>query len=128
MIFLGLALIGLVLSLGITRVPAAYPQRRFHPNFLGEITRQLGIIRKYRVLWLALLASTYFFFLAAILQLNIVIYGKDIFHLSDTQNSYLYIGLAIGIGLGSYAAGVLSRGKIEYGLIPLGSLGLTIFG
>src|SRR5204863_5038692 len=36
--------------------------------------------------------------------------------------------IAIGIGLGSFAAGHLSGGKIEYGLIPLGSLGMTILG
>jgi acyl-[acyl-carrier-protein]-phospholipid O-acyltransferase/long-chain-fatty-acid--[acyl-carrier-protein] ligase len=35
--------------------------------------------------------------------------------------------MAIGIGLGSLTAGYASRGKIEYGLIPLGSLGLTVF-
>ena len=36
--------------------------------------------------------------------------------------------VALGIGLGSVAAGFLSGGKIEYGLIPLGSLGMTILG
>ena len=33
----------------------------------------------------------------------------------------------IGIGLGSFAAGYLSGGKIEYGLMPLGSVGMTVF-
>jgi acyl-[acyl-carrier-protein]-phospholipid O-acyltransferase/long-chain-fatty-acid--[acyl-carrier-protein] ligase len=127
LIFLGLALIGLVMSLRITPVPAANPQRRFRPNFLGELFQQLRVIRKDRVLWLALLGNTYFFFLAAVFQLNILVYGKDLFHLNDTQNGYLFGAMAIGIGLGSLTAGYASRGKIEYGLIPLGSLGLTVF-
>jgi acyl-[acyl-carrier-protein]-phospholipid O-acyltransferase/long-chain-fatty-acid--[acyl-carrier-protein] ligase len=29
--------------------------------------------------------------------------------------------------MGSFAAGYLSGGKIEYGLVPLGAVGLTVF-
>ena len=38
----------------------------------------------------------------------------------------LQAAIAIGIGLGSFAAGFLSGGKIETGLIPLGAVGLTV--
>src|SRR5437762_3407972 len=43
---------------------------------------------------------------------------------------FTIVGLAwsFGIGLGSFAAGYLSGGKIEYGLIPLGSMGMTVLG
>ena len=44
------------------------------------------------------------------------------------QISYLQAAVGIGIGVGSLAAGYLSRGKIEYGLIPMGALGMTVFG
>src|ERR1700677_2349322 len=36
--------------------------------------------------------------------------------------------LAVGIGIGSMAAGWISDNKIEYGLIPLGSIGMTCTG
>ncbi|MHB8522656.1 MAG: acyl-[ACP]--phospholipid O-acyltransferase [Limisphaerales bacterium] len=127
MILIGLAVCGLVTSLGISRVPAADPAKKFNPNFVAELFRQVRVVRKDHVLWLAMLGNTYFFFLAALLQFNIVIYGKDVLHLSDTHNSYLQAAVAIGIGLGSFAAGYLSGGKIEYGLVPLGSIGLTAF-
>jgi acyl-[acyl-carrier-protein]-phospholipid O-acyltransferase/long-chain-fatty-acid--[acyl-carrier-protein] ligase len=42
------------------------------------------------------------------------------------QTSYLQAATAIGIGLGSFAAGYLSGGKIETGLIPLGAVGMTV--
>ena len=126
-VLIALAVFGLFTSLGITRVPAANPVKKFQPNFVADLFRQVQIIRRDRVLWLATLGNTYFFFLAALLQFNIIIYGKDVLHLPDTQNSYLQAAIAIGIGLGSYAAGCLSGGKIEYGLIPLGSAGLTGF-
>src|SRR5262249_51858998 len=54
-------------------------------------------------------------------------YGKDILKITEDQTGYLQAAIAIGIGVGSFAAGYLSAGKIEYGLIPLGSAGLMIF-
>lgn len=120
-----LAFAGLLTSQAIPRVPPAAPQKKFQLNFVADLVRQVRLIRQDRALWLALLGNSYFFFLAAILQVNIVLYGKTILHLRDTENGYLQAALAIGIGLGSLAAGFLSGGKIEYGLIPLGALGLT---
>lgn len=126
-IFIGLAVFGTVTSLGISRVPAANPVRRFHPNFVTEVWRETLKIKKDRILWLAVLGNTYFWFLGGLLQPIILLYGKEVLHLSDTHNTYLQAALAIGIGVGSVAAGYLSGGKIEYGLIPLGAMGLTVF-
>ncbi len=122
-----LALFGLTTSLGITRIPAADPAKKFHANFVTDLWAQIKLVRRDRVLWLAVLGNTYFFAIAALIQLLIVIYATDVLHLSDpTKSSYLQAATAIGIGLGSFAAGYLSGGKIEYGLIPLGSIGLTV--
>ncbi len=126
-ILITLAVFGTLTSLGISRVPVANPARKFHANFVTEVWREVQEARKDHVLWLALWGSTYFWFLAALLQPIIILYGKDVLHLSDTHNGFLQGALAIGIGVGSFAAGHLSGGKIEYGLIPLGALGLTVF-
>jgi acyl-[acyl-carrier-protein]-phospholipid O-acyltransferase / long-chain-fatty-acid--[acyl-carrier-protein] ligase len=126
-ILIALAVVGTLVSLGISRVPVANPARKFYANFIAEVWREMREIRKDHVLWLAVLGNTYFWFLAALLQPIIILYGKDVLHLSDTHNGFLQAALAIGIGIGSVAAGYLSGGKIEYGLIPLGALGLTVF-
>ncbi len=127
-IFLSLSLIGLVFSLGITRVPAADPTKKFRVNAFGELWSQLRLIGSDRVLWLAVLGNTYFWLLGALLQFNIILYGQDVLKINSTQNGLLQVAIAIGIGLGSLAAGFLSSGQIEYGLIPLGSLGMTCLG
>jgi len=49
-----------------------------------------------------------------------------VLHVSKLQIGYLNVALAMGIGLGSVAAGYLSGGKIEYGLVPLGGVGMSI--
>ena len=125
-ILIALALAGLTASLGITRVPAADPARKFRVNFLGDLFAQLGAVRKDRPLALAFLGNTYFNFLGALLLLNLFFYGAYGLHLAETQISYLNAALALGIGLGSAAAGYLSGGKIEYGLVPLGAFGMSL--
>ena len=68
------------------------------------------------------IAVNYFWFMGAILQLNIFLYAKDIMDVSDKTASLLVMAVAIGVGVGSYACAKLSRGKIELGLVSLGAL------
>ena len=127
-IFLACSFIGLFTSFGITRVAAADPAKKFRFNFLGDLWTEGNRIAEDRVLWLAVAGNTFFFFLGALLQFDIVFYGRDVLRVPATQGSFLQAAIAIGIGLGSLAAGYLSGGKIEYGLIPLGATGITLFG
>jgi acyl-[acyl-carrier-protein]-phospholipid O-acyltransferase / long-chain-fatty-acid--[acyl-carrier-protein] ligase len=127
-VLLGLSVIGLVTSLGIDRVPAAAPGKPFRPNIVGDLWKQIGIMRRNRALFLAVLGNTYFWFLGSLLFSTIVVYGPDVLHVGQTKTGYLNAMLAVGIGLGSMAAGWVSDNKIEYGLIPLGSIGMTCTG
>ncbi len=121
-----LAMLGLATSLGISRVPAADPAKRFQINFIADLWNRLKAIRGDRPLVLAVIGNTYFNFLGALLLLNLFFYGDGVLHVSETKIGILNVALALGIGLGSVAAGYLSGGKIEYGLVPLGALGLSL--
>ena len=127
-IFAGLTLFGLLMSLLISRVRAGDPTKKFRANIFADLGAQWRLVRPDRALKLAVIGNTYFWFLGALLQFVIVFYGREILHLDETRGSYLQAALAIGIGLGSFAAGYLSGGKIEYGLIPLGGIGMAVFG
>ena len=127
-VLLGCTFFGLATSFGISRVPAADPTRKFRWDPFGDFYLQMKMIRGDRTLGWAVLGNTYLWFLAALLQFTIVIFGHDVLKVGDTEISYLQAAVAIGIGLGSFAAGYLSGGKIEYGLIPLGAMGMTFFG
>ena len=128
LLLLAFTVVGLVCSYGISRVPAADPFKKFHLNLIGDLWAETKRIRADRVLWLAVAGNTYFWFLGALLQVNIILYGSDVLQVSETRAAFLQAAVAIGIGLGSFAAGYLSGGKIEYGLIPLGAIGMTVFG
>ncbi len=125
-LLIGLALVGLTSSLGILKLKPADPNKQFRINFLTEIWINIGKIRGDRVLLLAIAGSTYFWFVGALFgEPTILIYGKDVLNLSDEGVSLLRACLAIGIGVGSAVAGILSGKKIEYGLVPLGAFGLA---
>ncbi len=127
-ILVALACIGLVTSLGIDRVPPAAPDKKLRINFLGDLWGQIGLMRKDRPLFLAVLGNAYFWFLGSLLFSTVVVYGPDVLHVRQTTTGYLNAAMAIGIGIGSMVAGLLSGNKIEYGLIPLGSIGMTVTG
>jgi acyl-[acyl-carrier-protein]-phospholipid O-acyltransferase / long-chain-fatty-acid--[acyl-carrier-protein] ligase len=122
-----LAGLGYLTSRNIRKLPPADLEKPFRINFLGEFWDQLQYARKDRVLILSILGSTYFWFLGAMVQQAVMIYGKNELHLSFRHTSVLFAMMALGIGAGSFAAGYVSSRKIEYGLIPLGAVGISIF-
>ena len=128
LLFAGCSLAGLAASFGITKVSPADTTKRFRLNIFGDLLDQWRVVRPDRALFLAIVGNTYFWFLGALLQFVIVFYRTEVLHVDEAHSGYLQAALAIGIGLGSYAAGSLSGGKIEYGLIPLGAVGMSAFG
>lgn len=120
-ILLVLAVLGWLMSLGITRVPAAAPEKPLNLNFIGELWREFRWMRQDRDLWRANLGNTGFFFIAVLLQMNIVLYAEQVLKLDGTENSALQVALALGMATGSALAGKLSGDHVEYGLIPLGA-------
>jgi acyl-[acyl-carrier-protein]-phospholipid O-acyltransferase/long-chain-fatty-acid--[acyl-carrier-protein] ligase len=127
-VLLILACIGLLTSFGIDRVPPAAPGKKLRINFLDDLWHQIGLMRKDQPLFLAVLGNTYFWFLGSLLFATILVYGPDVLHVKQTTTGYLNAAMAIGIGVGSMVAGLVSNNKIEYGLIPLGSIGMTVTG
>jgi acyl-[acyl-carrier-protein]-phospholipid O-acyltransferase/long-chain-fatty-acid--[acyl-carrier-protein] ligase len=124
----GLAAVGLVASLGIAKVPAADPGKPPNFNVLGEIWSNLRVMKADRDLWRANWGNTGFYFVAALVQINLALYAQKVFHLQPTEQAWLQAALMLGIGVGSMLAGRLSRGHIEYGLIPVGAGLMTVAG
>jgi len=125
-ILMWFSVIGLLMSLGITRVPAADRQRRFTWNWAKEVFEEIGRMRGDAVLWVAVIANTFFWFLGAILLLNIVLYATDVLQVDEVHSSYLMAALSLGIGAGSYIAGHASGKKIEMGMILPGLTGIVL--
>ena len=120
-ILLALALLGWWTSTGISRLPAADPGKPFRWNFLGNLWREYRWMRTDSDLWRANLGNTGFFFIAALIQMNLLLYAEHVLKVDPLENSTLQVALAVGIGAGSLLAGKLSHDRVEYGLIPVGA-------
>jgi acyl-[acyl-carrier-protein]-phospholipid O-acyltransferase / long-chain-fatty-acid--[acyl-carrier-protein] ligase len=117
----GLAAFGFFVSLGIAKVPAADPHKKFNWNIPVEIFSNLRVMKSDTDLWRANWGNTAFFFVATLIQINLALFAQKVFHLKPTEQAWLQAALSIGIGLGSVLAGKLSRGRIEYGLVAPGA-------
>lgn len=124
--FIALTVLGLLTSLGITKVPAADPGRRFDWNVPAEFFHEIRHMRGDRTLWTAVVANTFFWFLGSLLLLNIVLYATEILRVDDRHSSYLLAALSLGIGIGSFLAGLASGKKIEPGMVLPGLGGILL--
>ncbi len=127
-ILLSLAIAGWLCSLGITRLPAANPAKPLRLNFLDVLWQEFMWMKKDRDLWRANLGNMGFFFIAALVQMNLLLYAEHVLKVNPLENSTLQVALALGIGAGSLLAGKLSHDRVEYGLVPVGAVLLAAMG
>lgn len=120
---------GFTASRKIYKTPSGTGTRSISPLFFAGIWKTLTAVSKDKYLFMTLITSSYFWLVAAYVQMNLVPYGIDLLHLTpETSNlaGYLYLVVAIGVGTGSLLAGVLSGRNIEFGIVPIGAFGLSI--
>lgn len=122
-----IAVIGFITSLLIMPTPPGHRDAVFAWNPLSTHWQTLHAMRRDRLLILCLLGNCYFWFMGVLFQSNLPLLVKNDIGASDQTVGILLAAVALGIGIGSSAAGFLSRGKIEYGLVLPGGLLVALF-
>ena len=125
-VMIAIACIGLASSFRIPRVRAAGSTAPFSLNPFAEVVAGTKRLLGNRPLWLAVLANSYFWFLGALLQMDLLLFGSETLHVDEWRVGFMLTALAVGIGCGSMLAGRLSGDKVELGLVPLGSIGMSV--
>ncbi|HVO03376.1 MAG TPA: acyl-[ACP]--phospholipid O-acyltransferase [Candidatus Cybelea sp.] len=125
-IVIAIAILGTLTSFGIGRTPKPKTRTPFRLNPLTDSIGAIAAVKRDRRLWLTVLGNSWFWFLGALLQLAMPLFGKDILQLDESHTSWLWAAVAIGIGIGSVVAGKLSGHKVELGLVPIGSVGIGV--
>lgn len=125
---LGFALIGWGASQFIPVSPAADAGLKINWNVFSESVRNLRFSSKNRPVFLSLLGNSWFWFYGAIMLAQFPEFAKAYLHGDHNVFVLLLAIFSVGIGAGSLLCEKLSGHKIEIGLVPLGSIGLTIFG
>lgn len=122
------ALTGWLVSRAIPVSPAPEPALKINWNPLSESVRNIRFSSQNRTVFLSLLGNSWFWFYGAILLAQFPVYAKDYLHGDHGVFVLLLTIFSLGIGTGSLLCERLSGHKIEIGLVPFGSIGLSIFG
>ncbi len=120
------SLLGLAASWKIEKTQPADTERSLTVNILAEVKASLAEVRGDKYLLAAILGSAYFLFLGAFAQINLIPFGMQVYQLSQEHAGYLFLLSAVGIGIGSFLSGRLSGRNVEFGVVPLGALGLAV--
>ena len=127
LILVVLAGLGLLASLLIYRIPAANPGRPFPPYVYKPLVANLGQMFRSRPMVLSIIGIAFFTFIVAFMRSTVYMYGEcQAPRWNDLETSIVVGMVAVGIGVGSPLVGYLSGGKVEVGLVPIGSIGMAI--
>jgi MFS family permease len=126
-VLVGLAVLGAAASLLIRRMPAANPGRRFPPYLYKPLWDNVRLLLRSRPLVVSVVGIAFFTFLVAFMRATVYMHGESqVPHWSESYTSVIVGMVALGIGLGSPLVGFLSGGKVELGLVPIGSVGMIV--
>jgi len=123
-----MALIGLAASWRIPASPAPAPELKINYNFITESVRNLRFSAQNRTVFLSILGNSWFWFYGALVLSQFPVYAKDYLHGDHSVFVLLLTVFSLGIGVGSLLCEKLSGRKVEIGLVPFGSIGLSLFG
>ena len=122
-----LSALGLLLSRRIPLAPAADPDLRINWNFVTETWRNFQFMRGNRTVFLSILGISWFWFFGAMFITQFPNLSKNILAGDEHVVTLLLVVFSLGIGVGSLLCERLSGHKIEIGLVPFGSIGMTLF-
>lgn len=118
---------GVIASWQIPKMPVHAKGVKVQWNLYAPALEILGEIRKNRPIYNSILGMSWFWFLGAGLVTLLPLYSKDALHAEKGVVTLLLALFAVGIATGSAVCEWLSRGRVEIGLIPLGSAGMSLF-
>ena len=120
------AVVGVIGSLMIQRVPSANPTLEFPWNPIQYSWRDMKLVFGDRPLLRVTLGIAFFWSLASLAQMNIDVYVTGELSKSQTEVGIFLAVLSLGVGLGSVLAGWWSGGRVELGMVPLGALLMSV--
>ncbi len=123
------AVFGYLASRRIPAASAAMPQLKLDWNILRQswLIMKLGLGQRPAVSR-SLVGNSWFWFLGAVYLTQIPAYAKEWLYGDEGVVTLILTVFSVGIALGSMLCERMSGHKVEIGLVPFGSIGLTLFG
>jgi 1-acyl-sn-glycerol-3-phosphate acyltransferase len=123
-----IAVAGLLCALAMPKAVPVDPGLKINWNPFSETWNNLTHIRSDRAVFLSCLGISWFWFYGSIYFTQLPNYTKEVLGGDPGVYTLILALFSIGIAVGSILCEKLSGHKVEIGLVPFGSIGMTLFG
>jgi len=124
---IAIAVAGWLFSLRIPHTPAVAPDLSINWNPFTETAKSLRFAYGNRVVWLSMLGISWFWLYGATFLTQFPNFTKDVLGGDEHVATLLLALFSVGIGVASLLCERMSGRKVELGLVPFGSIGLSLF-
>jgi len=122
-----IAVLGWLASRRIPYTPPVAPALAINWNPVTETWRNLRVAYRNRVVWRSMLGISWFWFYGTTFLAQFAGFTRDALGGDEAVATLLLAVFSVGIGVGSLLCERLSGRRVEIGLVPFGSIGLTVF-
>ncbi|WP_282361179.1 MFS transporter [Pseudomonas sp. PS01300] len=123
------AVLGYLASRAIPRAAASSPQLKLQWNIFSQTVATLRMgLKQTPAVSRSIVGNSWFWFVGAIYLTQIPAYAQEWMYGDETVVTLILTLFSVGIAVGSLLCERLSGRKVEIGLVPFGSFGLTVFG
>lgn len=126
-ILVAVSIIGYLTSRQIPKTEAVDPELKINRNVWQETWRIVSFAREEKSVFLSILGISWFWFFGSAMTIQMPAYTADILNGNQTIVTMLLVAFAIGVGVGSLLCERMSGHRIELGLVPFGSIGMSLF-
>lgn len=126
-VFVVVACLGTVAIAFAPKARAGNRDAHFAWNVVNSFHSDFAEVWRGSTLYYTVVGIAWFGFLGSFFLNVVPVFGRSELRLSGERTGLLLAMLSVGIGLGALIAGRLSKKHVEIGLVPFGSLGITLF-
>ncbi|MBI2608605.1 MAG: MFS transporter [Deltaproteobacteria bacterium] len=122
-----IAILGTWTSWFVNPLPPRNPMLHIRYGLIKPTWEIIKIAKEVKSIWHSVLGISWFWFLGAALLSMFPIYVKDVLHADEKVVTLFLAMFSVGVGVGSMLCEKMSRERLELGLVPLGSIGMSFF-
>ncbi|HXH30913.1 MAG TPA: MFS transporter [Bacteriovoracaceae bacterium] len=122
-----ISLLGLACSFKIPSLAAVDPSVKIDINLVRSTWEVLKIGKQTKSIYISILGISWFWFFGATLLSIFPVYVKDTLHSNEAVVTLFLAIFSIGVAIGSVFCEKFSHQRVELGLVPFGSIGLSAF-
>lgn len=121
------AVAGRIIAGWVPKSPAPEPDLSINWNPVSETLANLKLAKSNRAVFLSMLGISWLWFFGATFLTSFSPFAKEVLGGNEAVVTLLLAVFSVGIGTGSLLCERMSGHKIEIGLVPFGSIGMTVF-